>query len=455
MAQPRTSIHGNWSSRWAFILAATGAAVGLGNIWKFPYITGENGGGAFVVIYLMAIAMIGVPLLMAEILIGRRGRRNPVNSMYLMAQESKKHPAWQAVGWLMVCAGFLILSYYSVIAGWSLEYVWLAIIGAFNNAGTQEIQVLFDSMLASPQKLLFLHSLIMSSTIIIVAAGVQKGLERSIYLMFPTMLVLLVILVVYAMQSGHFKEGLAFLFQPDFNKLTSSGTLIALGHAFFTLSLATGSIMMYGAYLPNHASVAKGAIAIAFADTLVAILAGLAIFPLVFANQLEANAGPGLIFQTLPLAFAHMPYGQLVSILFFAMLVFAALTSAISLLEPTVALLMERLNLSRQRAALLSGSLLWVLGLGSIFSFNLWANKTVFDKTFFDLLDYVTANIMLPMGGLFLAIFAAWKMEPGEILNELRQGPNRGYYCWRFCVRYVAPVAITIIFLDFIGMIDL
>lgn len=454
MTQERVSIHGQWSSRWIFVLAATGAAVGLGNVWKFPYITGQNGGGAFVLVYLVCVAVIGVPLLMAEIFLGRRGRANPANAVRDVALDSDKSRYWQVIGWVSVLSGFLILSYYSVIAGWAMDYIVQAMKGTFSTSSPEQITQVFDRLMANPSLLVFWHSSVMIITIFIIAQGIRLGIEKAVYFMFPSMILLLLVTVFYSADSGYFSEGLSFLFKPDFSKLTSEGVLVALGHAFFTLSIATGSIMMYGAYLPKDASVAKGAIYIAASDTLVALLAGIAIFPIVFANHLEPGAGPGLIFKTLPIAFGQMPYGDLFATLFFIMLVFAALTSAISLLEPTVALLMERYNLSRKFAAMLSGFGIWLLGLGSIFSFNHWSNFKIFGKTYFEAFDYFTSNILLPLGGLFVAIFAAWVVKKSIVQEELHMNSRCLRVCWDITMRYIAPVAITVIFLDFMGIIN-
>lgn len=452
MHQQRQSRHGLWSSHWIFVLAATGAAVGLGNIWKFPYIAGENGGGAFVVLYLICIVIIGIPLMMAEILLGRRGRQNPVAAMQTIALENNRSRHWKIAGAIGVLAGFLILTYYSVIAGWALSYVFRAASGAFTQASATTINDMFTQFIANPWRLLLWHTIIVASTGFVIARGIRKGIEEAILVMFPLMMLFLLILVAYAVNSGYFSQGLHFLFSPDFSKLSAEGFLDALGHAFFTLSLSTGSIMMYGAYLPQNASVTKAAVAIAAADTGVALLAGLAIFPIVFANQLSPSAGPGLIFQTLPIAFGHMAYGQAFATLFFIMLVFAAFTSTISLLEPAVAWLIERLNISRQRAALLITGSIWFLGIGTVLSFNVWKHVRFFGKDIFDCLDYLTANIMLPLGGLLVVIFTGWLLKRADALDEL-QIPDRWVFAkWRFTIRYLSPVAILVVFVKAVGL---
>ncbi len=453
MRVKRNSIHGQWSSRWAFILAATGSAVGLGNIWRFPYITGTYGGGAFVLVYILCVLLIAMPIMMAEIMLGRRGRRSPINTMYVLAEEENLNRSWSYLGWLGVVAGFLILSFYSVVAGWTLDYIFRAGSGAFTNVADTAIVSIFDGLLASPERLMVTHSLFMALTVIIVSMGVQSGLERAVKFLMPALFILLVIMVGYAMATPGFKEGFAYLFEPDFSKLTGEGMLAAMGQAFFSLSLGMGAIMTYGSYLPSNASIARTTFSIAVADTCVAILAGIAIFPLVFSYGLQPNSGPGLIFVTLPIAFGQMPYGQIVGTGFFVLLLFAAWTSSISLLEPAVAWLVENRDMSRPRAAGLAGLIAWILGIGSVLSFNDWQDIRLFDKTYFDIMDYLTSNIMLPLGGLLLAIFASWQMPRSSSVDELKIGHGLGYQTWRFLVRYLAPLGVLTIFLNAIGLI--
>ena len=453
MSTKRESIHGQWSSRWIFILAATGSAVGLGNIWKFPYIAGENGGGAFVLVYLLCIAAIGIPIMMAEVLLGRRGRQSPINTMKTLAKEEGRSKAWALLGWSGVLAGFLILSYYSVIAGWGLAYVLNAGSGAFTDAPAAEIQNIYTTLVANPWQLIFWHSLFMLMTMLVVARGVKKGLEVAIRFLMPALFVLLLIMVGYAISSGEFVRGLSFLFTPDFSKISAEGVLIAMGHAFFTLSLGMGAIMIYGSYMPKNASIAQTSIIVALADTVVALLAGMAIFPIVFANGLEPGAGPGLIFQTLPIAFGSMPGGSFFGAVFFVLLVLAAWSSAISLIEPAVAWLVENKGWTRVKASAWCGFATWLMGLGTVLSFNEWSDYTLWGKNFFDLLDFLTSNIMLPLGGLFIALFAAWVMKSSSTADELAlTEKGMAYTSWWFLVRFVTPVAVIIVFLNAIGV---
>lgn len=454
MSRPAKSIHGQWTSRWAFILAATGSAVGLGNIWKFPYITGENGGGAFVLVYLACIAAIGVPAMMAEIMIGRRGRQNPICTMRSLAKEEKASPYWKYLGWSGVVAGVLILSYYSVIAGQAMAYVFRAFSGVFEGVTPDGAQSIYATLANDPERLIAWHTLFMIITMGVVARGVENGLERSVKFLMPALVVILLMLVAYATNTGtYFTQSLHFLFNPDFSKLTGQAVLTAMGHAFFTLSLGMGAIMIYGSYLPDKTSIAKATLTISVADTTIALLAGMAIFPLVFANDLATNAGPGLIFQTLPIAFGHMAGGAFFGGLFFVLLVFAAWSSSISLIEPAVTWLVENKNISRIRACVVMGVGTWFLGLLTVFSFNIGKTWTVFGKTMFDLLDYLTANIMLPLGGLLIAIFAGWIMKQSSSEQELAIKSPIFYHTWRILIRYITPTAIIIIFLKVIGLL--
>lgn len=450
MTEKTQSIHGQWSSRFAFILAATGSAVGLGNIWKFPYITGENGGGAFVMVYLLCVAALGIPIMIAEIMLGRRGRQSPINTMKSLAAEAGADPRWHYLGWTGMIAGFLILAYYSVIAGWAMAYIVKAFFGQFINSDAGEIKRLFENLMANPVQQIFWHTAFMMATMYFVMQGVQNGLEKAVRFLMPALFVILILLVGYAMSTGAYEQGMNFLFSPDFSKIDADAVLTAMGHAFFTLSLGMGAIMVYGSYLPNHVSIAKTTLFIAGADTVVALLAGIAIFPLVFANNLEAGAGPGLIFQTLPLAFGHMTGGWLFGLLFFILLFFAALSSSISLIEPAVAWLVENRNIERHQASAWAGAACWALGVGVVFSFNIWSDLKLFDKNLFELLDYLTANLMLPLGGMAIAVFAGWMMKTQHAEKELEM-PAAGFQAWHVLIKYVSPAAVFLVFLHVLG----
>lgn len=444
-------IHAQWSSRMAFILAASGSAIGLGNIWKFPYLTGENGGGAFVLVYLLCVAGLGVPIMIAETMLGRRGRQSPINTMRTLADEAKASPVWHYAGWLGVLAGFLILSYYSVIAGWAMVYIIKMGSGIFSHVDAEAAGRIFSDLKAEPEIQFIWHSVFMVATMSIVSLGVSAGLEKGTRYLMPLLFGMLTLLVLYAMNSNGFAQGMAFMFKPDFSRLSGESVLTAMGQAFFSLGLGMGAIMVYGSYLPSHVSIARASLFVAAADTVVALLAGMAIFPIVFANHLEPSMGAGLIFQTLPVAFGQMPGGSLFGMLFFVLIFFAAITSSIALIEPAVAWLAENRGLTRSAASLWSGLLCWLLGLGTVYSFNDWAAYTWFGKNFFELVDFVTSDLMLPLGGLMIALFAGWVMKAEVSEVELEMAPGPGYRVWRFLIRYLAPSGVVTIFLKAVG----
>ncbi|EIC20639.1 sodium-dependent transporter [Thiorhodovibrio frisius] len=452
-----TSIHGMWSSRFAFILAASGSAVGLGNIWRFPYTAGEYGGGAFVLVYLLCVGMIGIPIMMAEVMLGRRGRQSPINTMRALAQAQAAPKVWQFVGWLGILSGFLILSFYSVVAGWTLAYMLRAGMGGFAGIDAAASSQVFSSLIADPWQLLLWHSVFMVMVALVVARGVSGGLEQAVRFLMPALFALLLVMVVYAAtQSGAFVQGLEYLFRPDFAEFqgrAGEAILSAMGQAFFSLSLGMGAIMMYGSYLSSQASITQNVVIIAGMDTLVALLAGMAIFPIVLANGLAPGSGPGLIFETLPIAFGQMPGGQFFAVLFFLLLLFAAWTSAISLLEPLTAWLVENRGWQRPVAAAIGTGLIWLLGIACLLSLNLWSDITLFGKGFFDFFDYATSNVLLPIGGVLIAVFAGWVLSRQVTAAELMGGERRGYLLWRFLIRYISPVGVTIVFLNAIGLI--
>lgn len=443
----------HWTNRWTFILATAGSAIGLGNIWKFPYMTGVNGGSAFVLVFLACIFLVGIPLMMCEIMLGRRAQRNPVDGMAQLAREASASSLWRWIGIIGVLAGMLILAFYSVIAGWVLDYVLRAANGDFKNIDASLAKSQFAEFLANPLALIFWHSLFILMTMAVVARGVNEGLEKANKILMPALFAILLVLIGYSMSEGNFVRSAQFMFAPDFSKITPVAVMSALGHAFFSLSLGMGAVMVYGSYLQPHISIVKTTIYVALADTAVGLLVGLAIFSLVFANGLEPAAGPGLIFQTLPIAFGSMPAGGLIGTLFFLLVAFAAWTSAISLVEPAISWITENTNISRTLAASFIGLFSWILGIAVALSFNVWQNITLaFHLNIFDTLDKLTTNILLPLGGLMMAIFAGWVMKTHHVQTELGLG-NHLYTAWRFTIRYVSPIAITAIFLYLFGLI--
>ncbi|AEF55727.1 sodium-dependent transporter [Marinomonas posidonica] len=440
----KTSIQGSWASRWIFILAATGSAVGLGNIWKFPYITGENGGGAFVLVYLACILLVGIPIMMAEVFIGRRARKNPINALKDVAEESEGSKSWSIIGLMGMLAGVLIFSFYSVVGGWVLHYIKIMLTGEMLGVTSDQAGAAFGGLLEDPSTLLFWHTLFSIMTVAVVAAGVNKGIETVTRVMMPALFVLLLILLGYAMTTGSFGEGWDFMFKVDFSALTWNSALIALGHSFFTLSLGMGTIMAYGSYMTKQASIGKTVLTIGALDTLVALVAGLAIFPIIFANNMDPGAGPGLMFISLPVAFGQMPFGQLFGTLFFVLVGVAAWTSAISLLEPTVAFLVEKFKIKRITASIALGIVVWALGIACLGSFSFLSDVTFFGKNTFDFLDYITANIMLPLGGILISLFAGWVVKDKFAQDEL-QLSNGMFKLWNLSMKFTAPIAVAIV----------
>jgi neurotransmitter:Na+ symporter, NSS family len=439
----KASIHGMWSSRLAFILAATGSAVGLGNIWRFPYMTSDNGGSAFVLVYLACIALIGLPILIAEILIGRHGRMSPVNSISHAAAAEGSARGWAGIGWIGMLAGVLILSFYSVVAGWTLHYSWLYLGQLFGGSGIADPSETFGNLLGNAGELTFWHALFMLMTVAVVAFGVEKGLERAVKFLMPALFLMLLILLGYGMTTGNFGQAVSFLFTPDFSKISGGVFLAAMGQAFFSLSLGMCTMMTYGAYLPRNISIPRIAGTVALADTGVALLAGLAIFPIVITFiGTPTGGGPGLIFTSLPLAFNQI--GVVFGLLFFVLLSVAAWTSSISLLEPATAYLVERTPLSRKAAALSVAGGTWIIGLASVLSFNHWSEIRIAGLGIMDAIETFSNDFLLPLGGLLTALLAGWALGriPREQLGEL---PDWAYTLWLWLVRLVAPALVALV----------
>jgi NSS family neurotransmitter:Na+ symporter len=448
MALQNNSSQSRWSSRWLCVLAAAGSAVGLGNIWKFPYIAGENGGGAFVLIYLVCIALVGIPIMISEVLMGREGRSSPIHTMRILAKKAGRSPRWALLGWLGVVTGFLILSYYAVIAGWALNYVWLTANGTFDGASGDFVSQAFTDLQADPLQMIAYQTAFMVVTIWIVGRGVTAGLEKAIQWFMPALFILLIVLLIYSFNSGGFAQGWAFMFDLKWDAVGPEAWLIAMGQAFFTLSLGMGTMMAYGAYVPEDAKLSTTVVTIALLDTLVAIAAGLAIFPIVFANGLEVSQGPGLTFVTLPLAFGQLPFGAFFGAVFFILISFAAITSAISLTEPALAYLTEEYNAKRQRVAISLGVLCWVLGLGTVFSFNIWSDFFVVGElNFFGFVDYLSQNIMLPLGGMLITIFAVWLLPKDMVNRQLGISSPAMSWAWRIVAGILAPLGVLAIFI--------
>ncbi|MEL7448349.1 MAG: sodium-dependent transporter [Pseudomonadota bacterium] len=451
----RLPLQGLWSNRMAFVLAVSGSAVGLGNIWKFPYITGQNGGGAFVLVYLFCVFAIGMPIMMSEIMIGRRGRRNPITTMRLVGEEESGHAWWQIIGIGGTLAGCLILSFYSVVAGWALAYIFKSVSGVFMGSSAADVAEVFSSFTGSWPSVLLWYTAFLGMTVAIVANGVQRGLEKAVRILMPALMLLLLVLVVFSWRHGDFEAGFSFMFASDFSKLTPNSVLVALGHAFFTLSIGMGAVMAYGAYLPEDSSIASASLAVVIVDTLIALVAGLVIFPLVFANGLSPAEGAGLMFKSMPLAFGAMPGGAVFGALFFALLTFAAWTSSIGLIEPAVSWMVEARHFSRVRAALTVGGLVWLLGIATVLSFSALSDFTFLRGTLYDNIDFLASNILLPVGGLLITVFAGWVVCRNSSADELAIGTGFRFRLWRALTRLVAPLAVLLILLNAVGVLNL
>ncbi len=443
----------SWSSPWLFILAATGSAVGLGNIWRFPYVTGENGGGAFVLLYLFFVFFMGLPILFSEILIGKRAQKNPINAMKFVARESGAGQYWALVGALGVLAGCLILSFYSVIAGWCLSYVYDYVTAENLVVSIEEANDKLNYLTNSPFMLTVWHTLFMFVTIVIVARGLKKGFELATKFLMPVLFAILLLLVGHAIIVGDFIGSISYLFAPDFSRLTSKAVLLAMGQAFFSLSIGMGAIMAYGSYLPTGISVGKCALSIVLADTSVALLAGLAIFPVVFAYGLEPSQGPGLVFVTLNVGFSEMANGRFFGLIFFLLLTIAAWTSSISLIEPGIAWLSEVTVMSRKRASIILGLIIWLVGLGSLFSFNIWSDFELIGMNIFEIIEFVSTSLILPFGGMMLVLFIGWFMKKNIVISELNLKIDSPLASLFFIlVKFLAPIGVLIVLIENSGI---
>lgn len=439
----------SWSSGLTFVLAAVGAAVGLGNIWKFPYVVGVSGGGAFVIVYLLCVAFVAVPILIGELLIGRRGQHSPPISMGNVAADSGLSRRWSVVGWMGLIVGYFIATYYSVIAGWTLTYIFKALNG-FSGAAPADVAGQFDTLLADPMKMTLWHTVFIIVALTIVARGLEGGIEKAVKVLMPALFGMLLLMIGYATVEGDLQAALEFLFSTDFSKITPDIVLMAVGQAFFSIGVAMGLMMAYGSYVPRSVSLTKSALIIAGADTLVALLAGLMIFPLVFSNGLDPASGPGLIFRTLPTAFAGMAGGSIFGAVFFLLLAFAAVTSLIAIIEPIVAYAEDRWTMKRPVACLLFGSLAWLIGIGTVLSFNAWSGVAPLGfmprfagVDFFNLIIYFTDNLLMPLGGILIALFVGWRLRADVIAEELSFGSPLLFQAWLWTLRVVAPLAIA------------
>ncbi len=451
MANTDFSNRDSFGSKFGVIAAAAGSAVGLGNIWRFPYVAGESGGGAFVLIYLGFIFFIGVPVMLSEFTIGRRAKLNTFGAFKKLAPGKP----WYIIGIMGLVAAFFILAFYSTIAGWTLEYIVKAVSNGFKN---QDTTLIFESFKTSTFKPLLWQFIFMGLTAWIVFSGVKNGIERYTKILMPLLFFLIIVMCIRAITLPGAFAGIEFLFKPDFSKITWSVVLEALGQAAFSLSIGMGALITYGSYINNDNNLPKTAIEVSIADTVIAILAGVMIFPAVFALGMDPQAGPGLVFQVLPELFMKMPGGYFFSIIFFILLAVAALTSTVSLLEVVVAYASEELNMSRTKATIIGSLAIWLVGIIATLSFSNLSNFKIFDLTIFDVLDYVSANILLPIGALAIVIFLGWYLGKKVIADELSNNGNlkmKFLGVFVFIIKFIAPIAIALVFFNSIGLLKI
>jgi len=440
------NVRGNWGTRIGFIAAAAGSAVGLGNIWKFPYITGQYGGAAFVIVYLLFVILVCIPVMSSELLIGRLTGKNPVGAFKQLVPKS----SWWLVGAMGILAGFIILSFYSVIGGWAVSYIFKS--AAYMASGGEKAADVFVGFITSPVAPLVWHGIFMAICIGIVMAGVEKGIEKYSKILMPALVVLMFILIIRSITLPGSAEGLSFYLKPDFSKLSAAAILAALGQAFFSLSLGMGCMITYGSYLKKDTNIPTDAYWISGADTAIAFLAGLMIFPAVFAFGLEPGAGPGLTFITVPAVFASMgTVGHLFGIIFFVLLTFAAVTSAISLLEVVCAYFIDEAKWDRKKATVIMGIIIFLLGVPCSLGLGVWSNiKIIGGRDILDSLDFVASNIFLPLGGFLMLVFIGWFWGTDKAIKAGNEGAKSGITLgsgYSFLVKYVAPIAVGAVFI--------
>ena len=439
---------GFWGSRLGFILAASGSAIGLGNVWKFPYIVGENGGGAFVLIYLLCIFIIGTPIMLAEFTLGRKTNLNPVGAFKSLTPQT----TFTGIGYMGVLAGFLILSFYGVVGGWTFAYVVKSITGSVLSFTTpKEAGTFFGNFIGNTGETLFYHALFMGVCIAIVIRGIHGGIEKACDILMPTLVFFLFLLMIRSLTLEGAMEGVSFYLSPDFSKINSNTILIALGQAFFSLSLGMGCMITYGSYLSDKESLASSTVYVVMFDTMIALLVGMVIFPAVFAMGLEPTEGPSLVFSVLPTVFTSMPMGQVVSVIFFTLLAIAAITSGISLLEVVVAYFIDERGWERKKTVMIVGFGIFMFGIPSGLSFGAISDFKLMNMTFFDHVDNVASNYLLPLGGMLTAIFVGWIWGTKNATEEIQKEENVFGFpwvqCWEFLIRYITPVAVGTVFL--------
>ena len=447
-----TNKRATFGSKLGVILATVGCAVGLGNIWRFPYMVGANGGASFILIYLVCILLLGIPVMITEFFIGRHSHRNAAGAFKVMAPGTK----WSFIGYNGVLGAFLILGFYSVVSGWTLEYILQACTGSLAGKSAADFTAEFETFSSGIFRPILWTALFIGMTHVIIMSGVKKGIERASKVMMPVLFLILCALCVRSVTLPDASEGLRFLLQPDFSKIRSSVVLSAMGQAFFSLSIGMGCLITYSSYFGKQTNLQTTAIQVTLLDTLVAVLAGVMIFPAVFSFGIAPTAGPELVFITLPNVFEQMPLGNLWSLVFFVLLALAALTSTISLHEVATAYMHEEWQMTRSRAAVyVSLGVLFFSSISSL-SMGVLSEYTIGGLNFFDLLDYITAKIMLPLGGMLICLFVGQRVDKKILKAELTNEGTIPFYffnTYAFFMKYIAPIAIGIIFLNELGLL--
>lgn len=433
----------HFASKIGFVLAAAGSAIGLGAIWKFPYMAGTNGGSVFVLLFIISTLLIGLPILLAEFVIGRKGQADAITGLKKLAPGKK----WYLIGWSGFFFSFIILSFYSVVGGWILSYLGRALLFTLNNTGESSYANLFNSIISNPWEVLIGQAVFMLLTIMIVQGGIEAGIERASRIMMPALLIFFVVLVIRSLTLEGAMEGVKFMFVPDWSYFNAQTLLLALGQAFFSLSVGVAGMMTYASYLPKEQKLGNSAVSVSMLNIGISLMAGLVIFPAVFALGYSPNEGPGLVFIILPAVFEQIPFGAFFMLLFFILMLFATLTSSIAMLETVVSMGIKNAYDKRKRSSWIYGLLIFLVGIPSALSFGVFSDVKIFGKSFFDFADFLTNNFGLPLGALMISIFAGYVLKKQETFEELNMS-SLAFNIWRFVVRYLAPIAIILIFLN-------
>ncbi|BFJ00606.1 sodium-dependent transporter [Priestia sp. Y58] len=439
-----------WTSKLGFILASAGSAIGIGAIWKLPYVAGTSGGGAFFLLFILFTAIIGLPLLLAEFVLGRHTQKEAIRAYDAVAPGS----LWKGIGYLGVITCFILLSFYSVVGGWILQYIFASVTGQLN--GVRDYGSLFNSTIANPTSAVISQFVFLLLTIVVVARGIQNGIEKANKILMPALFILFIIIIIRSLTLDGAMEGVSFFLYPDFSKLTSQTILFAMGQAFFSLSVGVSVMVTYSSYLSKQQNLPKSAISISALNILISLLAGLAIFPAVFSMGVKPTEGPGLLFIVLPSIFEQLPFGIVFQTFFLALFLFATLTSAFSMLEIIVASLAKGEQHKRIKLSWISGLLIFVVGIPSALSYGLLSDVSIFGKSIFDAFDFLVSNILMPLGALLIAIFVPWKMKKDVLIEEFKHGSTnvkRWFSLWLLAIRYIAPVLIIIVFINMLGFI--